>query len=59
MLASGYAHLGRMEEARHHAAQVMKVHPNFSIDHWREVPPFKDQQPLELLIDGMRQAGLR
>jgi TolB-like protein len=59
MLASGYAHLRRMEEARHHAAQVLKVHPNFSIDHWREVPPFKDQEPLELLIDGMRKAGLR
>jgi adenylate cyclase len=59
LLASSYAHLGRMEEARHHAAQLMKVHPNFSIEHWRRVPPFKDQEPLERLIDGMRKAGLR
>jgi tetratricopeptide (TPR) repeat protein len=59
LLTSSYAHLGEMEEACHHAAEVMKVHPNFSIDHWREVPPYKDQEPLERLIEGMRKAGLR
>jgi adenylate cyclase len=59
MLAASYAHLGKMDEARHHAAQLMKVHPNFSIDHWCKVPPYKDQEPVEHLIDGMRKAGLR
>jgi adenylate cyclase len=59
LLASSYAHLGEMEEARRHAAQLMRVHPNFSITHWREVPPFRDQEPLERLIEGMRKAGLR
>jgi adenylate cyclase len=59
LLAASYAHLGKMEDARHHAAELMKVHPNFSIAHWREVPPFKDQEPLERLIDGMRKAGLK
>ena len=58
VLAASYAHLGEMDEARHHAAQLMRVHPNFSIAHWREVPPFKDREPLERLIDGMRKAGL-
>jgi adenylate cyclase len=59
LLTSSYAHLGRMEEARQHAVQLMKAHPNFSIDHWRKVPPFTDQEPRERLIDGMRKAGLR
>jgi TolB-like protein/Flp pilus assembly protein TadD len=59
MLAAAYAHLGRMDEAHHNAAQLMQAHPNFSIDHWRTVPPFKDPDPLERLIDGMRKAGLR
>jgi adenylate cyclase len=59
MLASTYAHLGKIDEARHHAAQLMKAHPNFSIDHWRTVPPFQDPEPLERLIEGMRKAGLR
>jgi TolB-like protein len=59
LLASSYAHLGEMNEARHHATELMEVHPNFSIEHWRTVPPFKDPEPLERLIDGMRKAGLR
>jgi TolB-like protein/Tfp pilus assembly protein PilF len=59
LLASSYAHLGKMTEARHHAAQLMRVHPNFSIAHWRKVPPFRDQEPLERLIEGMRMAGLQ
>jgi adenylate cyclase len=59
LLASSYAHLGRMEEARHHAAQLMAVHPNFSISHWREVPPDRNQETLERLIEGMRKAGLK
>jgi TolB-like protein/cytochrome c-type biogenesis protein CcmH/NrfG len=59
LLASSYAHLGRMPEARQHAAQLMEVHPNFSIEHWRTVPPLKDQEPLERLIEGMRKAGLK
>jgi adenylate cyclase len=48
-----------MDEARYHAAQLMKAHPNFSIDHWRKVPPFKDQKEVERLVDGLRKAGLR
>ena len=59
LLASSYAHLGNMEEARRHAAQLMAVHPNFSISHWRTVLPDWDQEPLERLIDGMRKAGLK
>lgn len=59
LLASSHAHLGNLERARHHAAWLMKAHPNFSIDHWREVPPFKDREPLERLIDGLRKAGLK
>jgi TolB-like protein len=59
MLAASYAHLGKVDEARHHAAQLMKVHPNFSIEHWSTVPPYKDQEPVERLVDGLRKAGLR
>jgi adenylate cyclase len=59
MLAAAYAHLGDMEQARHHAAQLLIAHPNFSIDHWRTVPPIKDEAVLERLIDGMRKAGLK
>jgi adenylate cyclase len=59
LLASSYAHLGRISEARSHADQVLKIHPNFSLDHWRHVPPDKNPASLEALLEGLRKAGLR
>jgi adenylate cyclase len=59
LLASSYAHLGDLEKARHHAEELMAVHPHFSISQWRNVPPDQDPEPLERLIEGMRKAGLR
>jgi TolB-like protein/Flp pilus assembly protein TadD len=58
LLAASYAHLGRMDEARHHAVQLKIAHPNFSLAHWQNVSPFKDPEPLERLIEGLRKAGL-
>jgi TolB-like protein/Tfp pilus assembly protein PilF len=59
LLAASYAHLGKLEEARYHAQCVMSAHPNFSIEHWRNVPPDKNPEPLERFIEGLRLAGLR
>jgi adenylate cyclase len=59
LLASSYAHLGEMDEARYHAQQVKRVHPNFSVQHWRKVPPYKNPQQVEVLIEGLQKAGLR
>jgi hypothetical protein len=41
---ASYAHLGKLEETRQHAVQLMKVHPNFSIDGMRKA--------------GLKQAGV-
>ena len=46
LLAASYAHLGQIKEARDHAKQVLAVHPNFSIQHWRKVPPDKNPEPV-------------
>ncbi|MGH6944443.1 MAG: tetratricopeptide repeat protein [Geminicoccaceae bacterium] len=59
LLASSHAHLDQMEEARHHAQQVLAKHPNFSIAHWRKVPPLKDPSKFEVLVEGLRKAGLK
>jgi adenylate cyclase len=59
LLAASYALIGQIEEAKHHARQVLAVHPNFSIEHWRKVRPDGKPQPLERFIDGLRMAGLR
>ncbi|MGH6926785.1 MAG: tetratricopeptide repeat protein, partial [Dongiaceae bacterium] len=58
LLAASNAHLGRMSEAQHHAAQVLAVHPDFSIDHWRAVVPYS-QGPMARFIEGARLAGLK
>jgi TolB-like protein/class 3 adenylate cyclase len=59
LLASSYAHLGQIKEARYHAQQVKRIHPNFSVQHWRKVPPYKNPQQVEVLIEGLQKAGLR
>jgi tetratricopeptide (TPR) repeat protein len=59
LMASSYALLGRMEEARHHADALMETHPNFSIEQWRKVPPNKYPEDLEVFVEGLRRAGLR
>ena len=59
LLASSYAHLDLMEEAHFHAQQVLRIHPNFSLEHWCNVPPNKDPRENEIFIDGLRKAGLR
>lgn len=58
LLASSYAHLGLLREARQHAREVVRVHPDFSLEHWRTVPPDQDPAHLEVFIEGLRKAGL-
>jgi adenylate cyclase len=59
LLAASHALLGQMKEARLHAREVLRVHPNFSIQHWRNVPPYKDSGHLRPFIEGLRKAGLK
>jgi adenylate cyclase len=61
LLASSYARLDRMEEARDHAAKSLKIDPNFSVERWRRSPilsMFKDQKWLDSIAEMMRKAGL-
>jgi adenylate cyclase len=59
LLAASHALLGQLERARHHAQQVLAIHPNFSIEHWRTVPPNKHDEQIELFMEGLRRAGLK
>lgn len=57
-LASCYAHLGRLEEARAAAAEVLRLVPNFSLEGLKNLP-IKDPAVLEREIDAWRKAGLK
>jgi adenylate cyclase len=58
LLAASYAHLGQAAEARYHAEQILAVHPNFSIAHWRRVSADRSRDPVQRLIEGLLKAGL-
>lgn len=58
LLAASFAQLGMMDEARAHAREVMRLHPEFTIGRWRQRPPYRDIAILEHYIDGLRKAGL-
>ena len=60
-LALCYARLDRMEEARAHAAEFLKIDPNFSVKKWRSsrgLSLFKDQKWLDSGAEMMLKAGL-
>jgi adenylate cyclase len=58
LLAASYGHLGRIEEARAAWQEVLRVNPDFSLDYRRKVLPYKNPEDFELLVDGLRKAGL-
>ncbi|RWQ46142.1 adenylate/guanylate cyclase domain-containing protein [Mesorhizobium sp.] len=58
LLASSYGHLGRFEEARHEWQEVFRVNPDYSLEHRRKVLPYKNPDDFELIVDGLRKAGL-
>jgi tetratricopeptide (TPR) repeat protein len=59
LMAASYALLGNVDEATKHAQSLMQVHPNFTIERWRKVPPNQYPEDLEVFVEGLRKAGLR
>lgn len=58
LLAASYGHLGRFEEARHEWQEAFRVNPDYSLEHRRKVLPYKNPDDFELVVDGLRNAGL-
>jgi hypothetical protein len=56
-LAATYVRLGRMEEAKALAAEMLRLQPNYRLATER-LRPFKDPHVLQGFIDDLRQAGL-
>ena len=57
-LTASYAKLGRMREARRHAAKVREHQPNFTAKAWSEVVPYTNRDAAEEYADFLRMAGL-
>jgi TolB-like protein len=59
VLAVAYSSEGRMEEARLAATKIMKFQPNFSMEHYEKILYYKNQTDKDILINGLRKAGLK
>ena len=55
-----YVELGREEEARAEATEVLRLNPNYSLEKaWRHNQPFKDPRVLDHFFAAARKAGLK
>jgi len=57
-LAMIYSDLGRMQEAKKQAAEVLRVNPEFTVEGWAKANPFKDPAIVEHRKELLRKAGL-
>jgi len=58
-LAVAYVSLGREEKARAEAAEVLRIHPKFSLKHYAKTLPLKNQADVDYTISSLRKAGLK
>ena len=58
LLAASYGHLGRAEEAKASWAEVLRVNPDYSLEHRRQILPYNDPRDFDRLVEGLRKAGL-
>jgi adenylate cyclase len=58
-LATTYSMMGREQEARAEAAEVLRLNPKFSVDSYAKRMPYKDQSVIDNYINGLRKAGLK
>jgi adenylate cyclase len=57
-LTVSYAALGRMEEAQAHAAEILKIKPDYTVAFYRRNKAYKDKAYLENSVALLRKAGL-
>jgi len=51
--------MGREQEARAEAAEVLKLNPKFSVDSYAKRMILKDQSIIDDFINALRKAGLK
>jgi adenylate cyclase len=57
-LVVDYTELGREDEARAEAAEILRISPHFSLDTWMQISP-QNQAYLKRVIADLRKAGLK
>jgi adenylate cyclase len=57
-LTACYAEMGRLEDARTQAAEVLRIDPRFSIGRYATALPYKQPEHAQRSLDALREAGL-
>jgi adenylate cyclase len=58
LLAASYGQIGLIEDAREAWRELLRVNPDYSIEHRRKVLPYKNPEDFERVVEGLRKAGL-
>jgi adenylate cyclase len=58
-LAMAYSSSDKMDEAREASSEVLKLSPNFSVEHFAKSLPYKNEADREFMADALRKAGLK
>ena len=59
VLATTYSMAGREKEARAEAAEVLRINPEFSVEFFSKVVPYKNKADRDRVVNAMRKAGLK
>jgi len=54
-----YVELGRMQEARREAAELLRLSPHYSLAQWRQVYPIRDSALQDRWLADLQKAGLK
>ncbi len=57
-LAASHVQMGRIDRAKDHAASVLRLIPDFSVNRFAAKEPFKHSADRDHLLDALRKAGL-
>ena len=57
-LTACYAEMGRLEDARAQAAEVLRIDPRYSIGRYATTLPYKQPEHAQRSLDALREAGL-
>jgi adenylate cyclase len=57
-LAANYAVLGREDEARAYAKEILEVNPDFSLEQVRKMNLFQNPSHLKPFLEALQKAGL-
>jgi len=57
-LVGSFISLNRIKEAHKAVEEVLRINPNFSLEYFAKISPYKNQETLDKFIGALRKAGL-